>query len=111
MATNAELDRWIAEHVMGWRLSPGGLSWVCNGNPVRPAYTWSPTTSIVDTFKALDKWRVLFPHGAVRIRKDPGADWVVRMYPDPGHSDVAEATDASLSMAISKAMQHDGENP
>ena len=51
--TNKELDKWIAENVMGWRNSKQGFYWIFPGGGQKCIF--NPTESISDAFQVVEK--------------------------------------------------------
>lgn len=54
---NRELDKWLAENVMGWitRCDLEGHFWNPNLFPHSPSIEFNPTTSISDAFQVVEK--------------------------------------------------------
>lgn len=53
--TNNQIDQLLAEKAMGWYLSPNGVNWCYDGNPIRGRERWSPTTNRDDLADVLRK--------------------------------------------------------
>ena len=74
MMTNKELDKWLAENVMGWKYAPTTETWI---DKARAAYWWKdsnenyhlqcyenhwqPTESISHAFQVVEKMMEKFP--------------------------------------------------
>lgn len=52
--TNQEIDRAVAEKVMGWKEGETGLLWTPTYHTIAE---WSPSTSIEQAFEVITKWR------------------------------------------------------
>jgi len=61
MKPGKELDKLVAEKVMGWYLSTNEWMWVQGGECVRSLPTWSPSTNIEDAWLVVEKLQELPP--------------------------------------------------
>jgi hypothetical protein len=54
--TDDEINRHIAENVMGWETFVDRDGWSEDGILEREIPLWNPATSIADAFEAMEKW-------------------------------------------------------
>lgn len=88
--TNAEIDRAVAEKVLGWSLrdpefpEPGEVAWWSGPNAYsRDAVDWRPTESISDAWQVVERmkasdWRVSIEdfNNRYRINFSAGTRWM-----------------------------------
>jgi hypothetical protein len=105
--TNDQLDRHIAERVMGWELSDDCSVWMHSeeGECLADAMDWSPSTSIADAWEAMSEFWKSQTIRYCTIRQRGDESWVFTLsVNDLDHLETSADTPArAIALALYRA--------
>ena len=114
--TNKDLDKWIAEHIMGWKKEkkhgtpPYGICWWVDSSfaykwikPVQGWGKWHPTESISDAFQVVEKMRTTHFKWFEMTHRPNG--FICNFSGDPRHTEFAETAPLAICLAAKKAVE------
>jgi hypothetical protein len=103
--TNAEIDRLVAEKVMGWTpddAPPGHRPyWQHNGEGVQDEYDWQPTADIAQAFQVVERMAALEWHFSSDWYK---GGWVAFSHEDDNWMAVGDSFPRVVCIAALKAL-------
>ncbi len=109
---NKEMDKWIAENVMGWVAQSHGCvtdadTWFmyhdANDRPTMDCSKWHPTESISDAFQVVEKMRVTHFKWFEMAHRPNG--YTCNFVGDPKYTEFAETAPLAICLAAKKALE------